>query len=47
MTITLLLHRDNPHFLYLDEQWVDALLEIEWDSKDKNGFSSLSYLFAS
>ena len=47
LTITLLLHRDNPRFLYLDKQWVDDLLEAEWDSKDKNGNSSLVYLFGS
>ena len=47
LTITHLLHRDNSRFLYLDKQWVDDLLEAEWDSKDKNGNSSLVYLFTS
>ena len=47
MTITHLLHRDNPRFLYLEKQWVDDLLKAEWDSKDNNGFSSLVYLFTS
>ena len=33
-TITHLLLRDNPRFLYLDEPWVDALLEAEGDRRD-------------
>ena len=42
-----MLHRYNPRFLELDSRWVDALIEVEGNMKDKYGYCNLMYLIIS
>ena len=46
-TITNLLHQFHPRFLELDAQWVDTLLETEWDLKDEHEWCNLICLIIS